>query len=162
MFPSSGVAAQFTLSLKEVDVANSNVPVAVGTNLSSTNGLSSERTLKRSLIVEDNFIIATENKRWLREIGFDAIVAVSNIPQALSELNAQSFDFCLLDVNLRGALSKPVAARLTELGIPYVFASGYGSEGSQMCDSFNAPYLTKPISFEQLRTAVHDLGFTLP
>jgi len=116
-----------------------------------TNDASGESTgLNRALVVEDNFVVARETKQWLKEIGFKHVATVSNIPHALKHLQENDYDFCLIDVNLRGSISEPVAKKLTELQIPFVFASGYGSEGKEMCDSYEATLLTKPIDKAEL------------
>jgi light-regulated signal transduction histidine kinase (bacteriophytochrome) len=110
------------------------------------------------MILEDNYVIANEMKSWFRKLGFRHIVTVSTVMQALQKLRDERFDFCMLDVNIRGEWSKPVASRLTELGAPFAFASGYGAASAEICQSFEAPLLTKPITINEIRGVLINAG----
>ena len=107
-------------------------------------------TALKALVVEDNFIVASAAKRLLRTFGFDAVDAAATVDEALSLLSQGSYAFCLLDINLQGDLSTPVARKLTQEKIPFVFASGYGSEGHEIADAYTVPLLTKPIDVKEL------------
>ena len=54
------------------------------------------------------------------------VIVSGTVTQALAALGRASPDCAVLDVNLHGEKSYPVAARLDELGVPFVFATGYG------------------------------------
>lgn len=112
---------------------------------------------KACLIVEDNFVVASELKRMLRRIGFEEVGAASSVRVALQSLAARPYAFCVLDVNLAGEMSEPVAAELRRLGTPFVFATGYGSAGREITGSYNAPVLTKPIMERDLLDAISTL-----
>jgi hypothetical protein len=43
------------------------------------------------------------------------------------EMNAQLFDAAMLDVNLNGDKSFPIADALVARGVPFLFATGMGS-----------------------------------
>lgn len=107
-------------------------------------------TALKALVVEDNFIVASAAKRLLRTFGFDAVDAAATVDEALSFISQGSYTFCLLDINLQGDLSTPVARKLTQEKIPFVFASGYGSEGHEIADAYTVPLLTKPIDVKEL------------
>ena len=77
---------------------------------------------------------------------------------------ATSFDFALLDINLNGKQSFPVADVIRARGLPFLFATGYGSRilGAPYTDT---PILQKPFSLEELRRALERirlLGHALP
>jgi hypothetical protein len=58
-----------------------------------------------------------------------------------------------LDINLAGEAVTPVADRLAALGVPFVFATGYGTD----CDTGGHPAATvlhKPFATGRLVTAV--------
>jgi len=161
-FEPSGIQAEFGLPGGEFTTGNAAPEIGDGASEnelinSREEKIAGERTLNRGLIVEDNFVIARESQRWLEDIGFKQSVSVSTISQALEQLQDNEFDFCLLDVNLRGAMSGPVAQKLTELDIPFIFASGYGSDGKELCNSFEATILTKPLDIDELKTALKKL-----
>lgn len=157
-FDPAGLIADFTLPLSEIELSTPISSLAVGSSMLGVKSAVSKVGLKRGLVVEDNYVIAQQTKNWFTEIGFQSTVAVASVGEALAHLDSGSFDFCLLDINLRGTLSAPVAARLTELGTPFAFASGYGSEQSELCNKYNVPFLTKPININELRTVLKNLG----
>ena len=62
-------------------------------------------------------------------------------------------DLAVLDINLAGELSYPVAEVLQQRWIPFVFATGYGAAG--VPESLNrAIVVSKPFRTEQLATAL--------
>lgn len=156
-FLPQGVFARFFLPEDTFKAMMSTVQLAAINRAQDPAQSAKQPTLQKALLVEDSYIIALEAKRWLKEIGFSETVAVSTVSQALQRLEHDEFDFCLLDINLRGVMSEPVARKLVELGTPFVFASGYGSSGNELCSQFDVPFLTKPISVEELRAIVRTL-----
>ena len=157
-FEPSGVKAYFWLPKSEFEISDVPVVKDYEEPAQPTAPETARDTSHHALIVEDNFIIAKEMERWLRELGFGKVSAVSRVSHALSHLDSEKFDFCLLDVNLRGEISEPVAKKLTTLGTPFVFSSGYGSAGRELCDNFDAPFLTKPIDLSELRRELRKFG----
>lgn len=104
-----------------------------------------------ALLVEDNVIIAMEAEQMLTELGFETVVTTSSVAGANSAIEANEFAFALLDINLGGETSMPVADRLLRKGVPYLFASGYG-EGADLPDAHRqVPVVTKPYSLDVLR-----------
>jgi CheY-like chemotaxis protein len=51
------------------------------------------------------------------------------VDEALSLLSRERPDAVVLDLNLAGETSTPVADVLAQRGIPYVIATGYGASG---------------------------------
>ena len=114
---------------------------------------------QRALVVEDGFVIAREMRSWLQTIGFEEVDAVASVGQALERLHQTHYDFCLLDVQVRGQLGTPVAELLQEKGIPFVFASGFDSAEDGPVGAYpSAPRLTKPVEFQELLSAVRDVS----
>jgi CheY-like chemotaxis protein len=64
-----------------------------------------------------------------------------------------AFDMAILDLNLGGVLTYPVADVLVEQGIPFVFATGYGSSGLKEAYA-NQHTLQKPFNQEALEQAI--------
>ena len=77
------------------------------------------------LVVEDEFMIAMDLRRLLEEEGFDVVGPAANVEGALALLEETSPNACVLDVNLRGKHSGPVAAALQARSIPFVLSSAY-------------------------------------
>jgi len=106
-------------------------------------------TGKTVLILEDEPIIAMCLEDMLLDNGAEVIVSGS-VTQALAALGRTSPDCAVLDVNLHGVKSYPVAARLDELGVPFVFATGYG-DAEHPPRFAKWPTITKPYRFSQIR-----------
>jgi CheY-like chemotaxis protein len=85
----------------------------------------------------------------LEELGCTEIFAASNVADAVGLLAGQSFDVAMVDVNLRGEKSYPVADVLTQRGIPFAFSTGYGDHGVRT-DFDDRPVLKKPYYREDL------------
>ncbi|WP_299138312.1 HWE histidine kinase domain-containing protein [uncultured Tateyamaria sp.] len=111
----------------------------------------------RALVVEDNFVVSMQSKAMMHDLGFAQVDAAASVSDALQALDAQEYDFCLLDMNLQGALCTPIAMRLKKDGIPFVFATGYGSDAFHLVQGISAPWVVKPIETEVLR-AILDTG----
>ena len=77
----------------------------------------------------------------------------SRLRDAVQQARALSIDVALLDVNLAGELSYPVAEILRARDIPFVFATGYGVAGLSP-DMRDAPVLSKPFRQSQLAEAL--------
>lgn len=106
------------------------------------------------LVLEDNLIIALEAQRIVERLGAERGHLASAVGQALDMINGRDFTFALLDVNLGGETSLAVARRLSERGVPFIFATGYG-DSMEMTQAFAAPTVQKPYALDCLRAAVH-------
>ncbi|MBC7668572.1 response regulator [Caulobacter sp. DWR2-3-1b2] len=87
-----------------------------------------ERTLRdcHILVVEDEYLLADELATNLSDAGAVVIGPVATVEDALALIDAEPrIDGAVLDANLQGALSFPVADRLLERGVPFVFTTGY-------------------------------------
>ena len=72
---------------------------------------------------------------------------------ALARDKAGQFDVAILDINLGGERSFPLARQLSDEGVPFVFATGYGSLG--LDESFRgAITLNKPFQLQDLKAAL--------
>ena len=107
----------------------------------------------RVLLVEDEAIIAMTAEDMLEELGCITAATAATLPEALDAAGGEAFDVALLDINLNGRESLPVAARLRELGRPFVFTTGYGAAGSG-ADFSDVPLVTKPYQLADLEAAI--------
>ncbi|WP_345894332.1 response regulator [Lichenifustis flavocetrariae] len=79
--------------------------------------------------------------------------AQPRVDQALAIIGAEDFDAAILDVNLNGEKSYPVADALATQGVPFVFSTGYGRKGVE--DAYLAfPMLRKPYKRSTLGDAL--------
>ena len=107
----------------------------------------------RILIVEDEMTIALLMEDMVLDLGHQAAGLAMRLPQALELAETADLDLAILDVNLDGRMSFPVAEVLMRRGVPFLFATGYGSGGIE------APYrdkvvIQKPFSLEDLGRAI--------
>ena len=108
----------------------------------------------RALLVEDNLIIALDAEEMLLGAGVERVDTASGVDDALRLIGLTRPDFAVLDVNLGKCTSFPIADELMALGIPYVFASGYG-EHAVFPDAYSGvPVINKPYTSDSLITAI--------
>lgn len=102
------------------------------------------------LVVEDEMMVAWMLEDQLAELGCTVVGPAATIAQALAMIDAETIDIALLDVNLNGEMSYPVADALTQRGVPFVFSTGY--EQSRLRDGYRTfPILGKTILQQDLR-----------
>jgi DNA-binding response OmpR family regulator len=82
----------------------------------------------RVLVVEDEYYIATDTARALRDAGAEVIGPCPTEAVAQSELSAQRPNAAVVDINLGLGASFKLAETLTELGIPFIFVTGYDQD----------------------------------
>ncbi|TGT57223.1 response regulator, partial [Mesorhizobium sp. M2E.F.Ca.ET.166.01.1.1] len=76
------------------------------------------------LVVEDTFLVALDLSDQLTESGCEVIGPAASVEQALKQLDGIALDGAVLDVNLQGERSFPIAELLASRGIPFVFLTG--------------------------------------
>jgi CheY-like chemotaxis protein len=100
------------------------------------------------LVVEDEMLVLMNIETALIDLGC-TITSAGTVDIALAVLRNGSFDAAMLDVNLHGQKSYPVADVLARRGIPFVFSTGYGHHGD-LPDFAGRPVLRKPYVRAQL------------
>lgn len=106
------------------------------------------------LVVEDDFIIALDLEDMLRGLGVACVRTANSVPRALALITDNLPQLGLIDVNLGAEKSFAVAERLGELGVPFVFTTGYGDR-STFPDRFaQALIVSKPYTLEALCAAI--------
>jgi DNA-binding response OmpR family regulator len=84
---------------------------------------------RKVLVVEDEALVAMLVEDALLDAGFVVIGPAATVEEAMALLNRERPDAVVLDLNLAGETSTPVADVLASRGIPYVIATGYGASG---------------------------------
>ncbi|MDP8916774.1 MAG: response regulator [Pseudomonadota bacterium] len=107
----------------------------------------------RVLVVEDEAMVAMLVEDILLDLGHVVVGPAMRLDEAVPLARQGEFDIAILDVNLGTARSYPVADLLRDQGIPFVFATGYGSAGLE--DAYRGLTLTlkKPFGAEDVRRA---------
>jgi CheY-like chemotaxis protein len=104
---------------------------------------------RRVLVVEDEMMILMIIEDMLADLGCESVTAAATVDQALALMDARVFDAAMLDVNLNGHKSYPVADALAARGVPFVFSTGYSDHGMRE-DYRDQPMLKKPFKYEEL------------
>lgn len=79
------------------------------------------------LLAEDEELIAMMLEDVLGDVGY-IVVSATTLNEGLLAADRESFDAAVLDVNLGREEVFPLAAKLRDKGVPFLFASGYGNE----------------------------------
>jgi light-regulated signal transduction histidine kinase (bacteriophytochrome) len=77
------------------------------------------------LVVEDSIIIALATEENLRRLGVREVRLESAVAGALAAIAVRKPDFAIIDFNLGGESSEPIAAALRAAGVRFVVATGY-------------------------------------
>ncbi len=107
----------------------------------------------RVLVVEDEALVGMLLEDMLQDIGCESVELVPRFADGLQAAENGQFDLALLDVNLDGVDSFPIAERLMARNIPLIFATGYGAVGMDPRYA-HIPTLQKPFFFSDLERVV--------
>jgi CheY-like chemotaxis protein len=109
----------------------------------------------RVLVVEDESMVSMLIEDYLDHLGCKVAGTASSLDEAVTKARSLDLDVALLDLNLNGKLSYPVADVLHSRGIPFIVATGYGR--ANLPDWVNAvSVLSKPFGLDQLASALRD------
>jgi CheY-like chemotaxis protein len=108
----------------------------------------------RALVVEDEMTIALMIEDMLLDLGHQVVAMAMRLPQALEFAETADIDFAVLDVNLDGRMSFPVADTLIERGVPFMFVTGYGAAGVDPKYRDQAIVVQKPFDMADLSRAI--------
>lgn len=106
----------------------------------------------RILLLEDDTLIAMDLEDELADHGYVAVCA-AKVSQAEAILTQETPCFAILDMQLNGETSFPVAERLKAKGVPFVFVSG--NDASALPDTLKgSQIITKPVQLSALLTEI--------
>ncbi len=112
---------------------------------------------KHVLLVEDSALIALDAEDKLRELGAAEVSLAASNGAAARALDGGEIEFAMLDFNLGRETSTPTAEKLARLGIPFVFASGYGGDDTIPEQFADVPVILKPYAVQQIAQALAKL-----
>jgi CheY-like chemotaxis protein len=105
------------------------------------------------LLVEDEYLIALDAEQILKNLEFANVEMAATWDCAVKQARVGRFDIAVLDVNINGQLSFPIADVIAQRGIPVVFASGYDLR-QRVNSEFDGVCVTKPYTSERLKEAL--------
>jgi CheY-like chemotaxis protein len=104
---------------------------------------------RRVLVIEDESMVMMLLQDMLEDIGCVVVGAASRLPEATEKAKSLAFDVAILDVNLNGERTFPIAEVLAERGVRFAFATGYGV--ASLPPGFTGrPVLQKPFQQQEL------------
>ncbi|MBR0646851.1 response regulator [Plastoroseomonas hellenica] len=115
----------------------------------------------RVLVLEDEWLIATEISATLERSGHRVIGPFASAQQAEETIQAGELDAALLDVRLAEGHSFAVADACLEAGIPFAFVTGVGSVDLPVLFA-SCPILRKPFSEAALVAQIRSLAGEAP
>ena len=110
------------------------------------------------LVVEDNLLIAETIGDLVESCGCAVVGPIGDLEGGLALLEEARPDGALLDINLAGTLSFPLATALEARGVPFVFMTGY-DEGTIFPREFSAVRrITKPFDHKEVAEVLEVWG----
>lgn len=109
---------------------------------------------KRVLILEDEPIIAILLEELIEAAGGEPITMTS-LGTVDAILAKKKPDLAILDINIHNKTSFGIGRLLRDLGIPFIFASGYGGKLAPD-DLAQVPTVTKPYGLDDLEQAFRE------
>ena len=100
---------------------------------------------KTVLLMEDNPVLGLEVAFALEDEGAAVEGPVARLEAGLETLETVSPDAAVLDVELADGEVFPLAERLRERGVPFVFYTARGSEGHMKARAGDAPVISKSL-----------------
>jgi CheY-like chemotaxis protein len=112
----------------------------------------------RVFLVEDETMVAMLIEDMLDALGCEVVGVAVSVDQGLAGVETLAeVDVAVLDVNLGGQMVFPVAEALLARRVPFVFSTGYGTDG--VADRYPfAQVLAKPYGVRALAAALADFG----
>jgi DNA-binding NarL/FixJ family response regulator len=110
----------------------------------------------RVLIVEDEPLIGMDIEDAVAELGHEVVGPVAELDEALDLAANAPIGCAIIDINIRGGHSYPVADMLLKRGLPLLLLSGYG-EHTLPERLHDAARLPKPFTGAQLDKEIRDL-----
>jgi CheY-like chemotaxis protein len=107
-------------------------------------------------IVEDETLLAMLMEDILEELGYSIAFHASRLDAGLAFAMHGAFDLAILDINIIGGTSFPIAAAIAERDIPFIFCSGYGRLGIPPMWEHKC-CVDKPFNAQQLEDALNAL-----
>ena len=111
-------------------------------------------TGRRIMILEDEAMVSLLLEDMIEDFGAELAGSYSRLERAMTAVEGGlHFDVALLDVNVAGERSFPLAEALAARAVPFVFTTGYDRSGLPEAWR-DAPSLRKPFLQDDVRKAL--------
>jgi len=117
-----------------------------------------ENCSQKILIVEDDILLASVQRRMLQKMGYKVIGMIDNGKDALEKVKTAGPDLILMDLNINGPWDgiETMHKINEEVPTPVIFLSGTGDLSIQKKAEKigRAHFLTKPVKMNELEKAL--------
>ncbi|GLK76483.1 hypothetical protein GCM10008171_17370 [Methylopila jiangsuensis] len=156
-----GVKATFLIPARHVsDTAGPPPPMSIKcprhSSTHPSNAPPKFLTSHKALLVEDSLIIALDAEDILGRLGAEVMTA-STVEGALDLIDETTPTIAVLDINLGDQTSFTVADQLAKLGVPFLFATGYGEQAELPDEHRHRTVIQKPYSIEGIARVLEEL-----
>lgn len=112
--------------------------------------------MSRILLVEDEPLIASMLRDWLKSLGHEVVGPTATNAQAIGLVHGATIDAAIVDIGVQDGDAYSLAAELARLFVPFVFATGYPTDtiDSRFSD---IPLLSKPFEYDCFKSAVQQM-----
>lgn len=156
-FGPSGVRANMFLPAAVVTSMDEPAPPEGRAEVEDASHMDSVLSGKSVLVLEDDFLVAMQSKKQVQQLGAATVATVNSNAAAIDLLDKQEIHFALVDINLGDEPSTSTVRRLGDLGVPFVFVTGYDTGPSRMIEGVEAPLIRKPVRLDDLRELVREM-----
>jgi DNA-binding response OmpR family regulator len=111
--------------------------------------------MPRFFVLEDEPLIAAMLADWLEQQGHCVVGLAHTTAEALTIVDELQVDAAILDVKLRDGAAYPVAQKLRQRRIPFLFATACEKSGIA-AEFAQENWVCKPFEFELLREKLDD------
>lgn len=108
----------------------------------------------RFLIVEDEIVQAMLLGEMLTDMGGIVSATAYGYEQARKAVDHEEIDCAVLDINLSGTLSFPLADALKKRGVPFLFCTAFSAGVKAYPNASDVMRIEKPVRSDDLRAAV--------
>lgn len=106
------------------------------------------------LLVEDEYLVALDAEQIINSLGVAKVETVGTFKGAKRRAEEGQYDLAVLDVNINGDYSFPIAKILTNRGIPVIYASGYELRDRPLSGFEGGICVSKPYTTDGLKEAL--------
>lgn len=110
--------------------------------------------MAKVMLVEDEDLVAMLAEDMIEALGHTMCASAATLSEGVRLAEQADIELAMLDVNLRGLLSFPIADILTARGVPFFFASGYTAQAIEPRFA-GVPRLQKPFTLDELKNMLN-------
>jgi PAS domain S-box-containing protein len=112
---------------------------------------------RRLLVLEDEALIAAQIEDVLSGAGYEVVGPAARVSEAFDRIYSDQPDAALLDINVAGERSFPVAELLRSKNVPFALCTGYGEAAIVPENLRGAPLIAKPFNTDELLRVIGTL-----